>query len=138
MELRIEKLPHEPIIVITIAGNLDSLPAPAMIEQVRLALAESPELDYLIVDIRGVPESFENLMQMLRLIPHQERFSADMNELAAPPVFVGSSSLVDTYIRQALPKYFGAAHTPVFRTLDDALHYIRRQPKTPTDGASDA
>src|SRR5689334_16239992 len=110
MEIQIEKLPGEPIILVAISGNLDLSPPPDTEATMRQALADSPERDTLIVDIRGVPASFENLIHLLKLIQSQEGLAESLHELAAPPVFVGSNSLVDTVIRKALPKYFGTEY----------------------------
>lgn len=132
MDLKLEKLPDEPIIIMTLRGEITSvdLQLESQLDRaMERALQESEEPDYLIVDAREIGTSFKDLMALLKLLPRQDENPYEqfgVQEFAHPPVFVGSNQIVDTYIRKVLPGAFQTTDAPVFKNLEDALAYVRR------------
>jgi hypothetical protein len=119
MPLIVEQLAAENIYFLTMQGALVSLendPAWANFQ---------PNADTaIIMDLREVPTSFDNILQMLKWIK-AEMTNGETEITRIPPIFIGSNVLVETFMKRGMPHMYNVERTPVFRTREEALHYVR-------------
>ncbi len=122
MSVKVEKLPDEPVIILTYEGHLD-------VETVRtaftqsLVLAEStPGVVYRISDVRLGEGDFRDVMQVM------EQVRAGIPGSSADPkikgVFVGTHQMARLYAEMMRQSQFGGVQIPFFKTVEEALDYI--------------
>ncbi|MBC7813997.1 MAG: hypothetical protein H7175_22780 [Burkholderiales bacterium] len=125
MSIIVEKLPDEPIIVVTYAGELN-------LEIVSAAFRQSAEimdrLDgtvYRISDIRQGTSEFSDTMDIIHRIRHSRNVSGSTLDPRLKAVFVGSHVLAEMYADILKQSEYGGKEIPFFNEMDDALAYIR-------------
>jgi hypothetical protein len=122
MPVRVEKLPDEPVLVITYEGHLD-------VETVKSAFTQSAALAakidgavYRISDVRKGEGDFIDLMQIMAQV------RAGIPGSSADPkikgIFVGTHYMARLYADLMRQEQFGGIQIPFFKTVEEALDYI--------------
>lgn len=126
MPIIVEKLPDEPIIVVTCQEPMNYVQeAPAAFDQV-LALRDTIYgcSEYFVVfDASAVRMSFGDMVTMMGEVKRasQQRRS----DLAVIPSLVGSGGLVELAANAVQQTQYGAYKVPLFTSTDQALASIR-------------
>ncbi len=126
MPVQVNKLPDEPIILLTYDGSVD-------VETVKSAFQQSVELMseingavYRISDVRAIDADETTIGQLFKLIAELRR---DTSGSSADPrihgVFVGGHQLARIYADFMRQQQFGGTLIPFYHTLEEALDYIR-------------
>ncbi len=133
MPVQIKKLPDEPITLITVTESIDQgimLPGPEETDrQIMEIVAETPGIDYLIVDISSVELSFSELVavlgdarQEIKALGGRAFVEANMRYL-----FVGSGELAELAVKALRQEQYGSIDTMLFRSVQEALTYARAE-----------
>src|SRR5215210_1124109 len=123
MPVKVEKLPDEPIIVLTYTGHMD-------VELVKSAFLQSAELAahiegpiYRISDVRQGEGDFVDVMKIIAEVRKGVRGSSADPRIKV--VFVGSHHMARLYADFLQKQQYGAKMIPFFHTPEEALAYIR-------------
>jgi hypothetical protein len=125
MSITVEKLPNEPIIVVTYGGKLN-------LEIVSDAFRKSAEIMdrlegtvYRISDIRQGTGAFSKTMDIIHKIRQSQNVSGSTLDPRLKAVFVGSHILAQMYADILKQSEYGSKEIPFFDDIDEALAYIR-------------
>lgn len=123
MPVKVEQLPGEPIIVLTYEGHMD-------VETVIQAFAESVKLAehidgvvYRISDVRLGEGDFADVMKIITEI--RKGIPGSTADPKIRGVFVGGHQMVRLYADILKQEQFGATNIPFFKSMEEALEYIR-------------
>ena len=122
MSVKVEKLPEEPVIVLTYEGHLDVETVTSAFAQSR-ALAESMSgVVYRISDVRLGQGDFRDVIQVMGQV------RAGVPGSSADPkikgVLVGTHQMARLYADMMRQSQFGGVQIPFFKTVEEALDYI--------------
>ncbi len=122
MPFKIERLPDEPILIVTIEDHIDAevvrgifIQTAAMFAQIEGAVV------YRIADIRTAKTNFVDVIKIIKTI--RSGIPASSIDPRIRGVFVGRNHFARMYadfIRQ-----FGGAPIPFFETVEEAVEYAR-------------
>ena len=125
MSVVVEKLPDEPIIVVTYDGELN-------LEIVTTAFRQSAEIMdrlegtvYRISDIRQGTSEFSDTMDIIHQIRETQNVSGSTLDPRLKAVFVGTHILAEMYVDILKQSEYGGKEIPFFKDMDEALTYIR-------------
>lgn len=133
MPVKYEKLPDEPITIITVTGKVDEgmlLPGPDdMDHEILEIVEETPGKDYLIIDISAVKMAFSELIMVLADARSEVKEMGgkafiDENMMY---LFVGSGDMADLAVEALKQDQYGNIEALLFPTVDEALAYARQQ-----------
>ncbi len=123
MPVKVERLPGEPILVMTYTGHMD-------VETVTKGFTESAKLAeqidgvvYRISDVRLGEGDFGDVMKVIAEI--RKGIPGSTADPKFRGVFVGGHQMVRLYADILKQEQFGATTIPFFKTMDEALEYIR-------------
>ena len=125
MPVRVEKLPNEPIIILTYEGRLD-------VETVRSAFLQSAAiaeqiagLVYRISDVRRADADFAHVLKVVAEI--RKGLPGSSADPRIRGMFVGTSAMAKLYADILRQQALGGVSIPFFFTPEDALASIRIQ-----------
>ncbi|MEO8607120.1 MAG: hypothetical protein ABI690_04530 [Chloroflexota bacterium] len=123
MPVKVEQLPGEPILVVTYTGHMD-------VETVSMAFSESTVLAeqvdgvvYRISDVRLGEGDFGDVLKIIAEI--RKGIPGSTADPKFKGVFVGGHQMVRLYADILKQEQFGATTIPFFKTMEEALDYIR-------------
>ena len=123
MNTRVERIPGEPIIIITIQGHLD---APIM-QQIYGAVADHAEQIegpvYRITDLRRMDVTLADMVEIIKEAGRGVPGSATDPRIVN--IFVGKSHMTRFAADMLRLRRFGSVYSVLMNTLDDALAYVR-------------
>lgn len=122
MTHKFEKLPDEPIGVITYSEPVDFQEEPS--EIIRALIEHEEELQYVIHDIRELKFSFSDLVLGLAASfrPNKPELRS---EFGFNTVVVGSNTLIKLAVQSVRQVQYGGRELLHFDTLDEALTHIK-------------
>jgi hypothetical protein len=120
----VEKLPDEPIILVTVIGFLDVNMARSIYAQIAEIAATLQGPLYRITDVRQEHTSFVELVGVIK--EASKGTAGTTTDPRIKNVFVGNEKMARV-ARDALVKNLGAASMPMFATMEDALEHIRNE-----------
>lgn len=126
MPVQVEKLPNEPIIILTYSGDVDAETIKSAFHQSVELMASMEGTVYRISDVRGFDLDPAAMLELFKLIADIRN---DLAGSSADPrihgVFVGDHELARLYAEIMGQYAFGSTQIPFYETLDEALAYIR-------------
>lgn len=124
MTFTVERLPNDPIIIITFSGAVNADMVAQATLHVEALLSEYRVNTVLVFDTTKAETDFKHILEIL-----QETTGADPDEEAVDftilTAFVGTSAMIKLYINAARQKQFGGQTFPLFATLEDAITAMR-------------
>ena len=127
MTTKIERLPNEPIVVVTWLEPVDvSKETPGKFVQVN-ALIDSDEKVYVIDDLSQTKIDFSTLVS--GMAAQRVKAPGSPSDPRVTTALVGSGFFVDLISKGAKQFQYGSLDIPVFSSLDDALANIREKIK---------
>jgi predicted proteasome-type protease len=123
--ITIEKLPGEPIIVVTCSGHLDRQAMTDMFAQT-MTLMQDAKAIYRIVDYHAVTTPFGDVLRAVQeaTANHPHGSTTDPH---IKPVMVGGEGWL-SQAREAFAKQpFGAVQIPMFNDMAEAVMAVRQQ-----------
>ncbi len=132
MPTSVERVPGEPIIIITIQGHLDAHIMRDVYDRVaRLGGNVEPPV-YRITDVR---EMDVTLADMVEIIKDASRgFPGSPTDPRIVNVFVGKSHMSRFAADMHKLRRFGGVSTVLMNTMDDALAYVRLKARSRPQG----
>jgi hypothetical protein len=133
LSTRIEQLPGEPILLLTIQGHLDA----HIMQHIYAQMAElSRNVEgsiYRIIDVRDMDVTLGDMVEIIKstipgIISHPRYTN----------VFVGKSSTSRYAIDVLRLRCFGGGATVMLSSLDDALNYARQKAGVAMSAAQDS
>jgi hypothetical protein len=122
MTLAVEKLAGEPVVIITIAGFINLETLHDLLNRSHGLESAAYSYWYRIFDVTNSSSSFTEVLRMVG------QFSQDMKQgqdAHITTVLVGANEMEKLMINMLKQPQHGGVLLPVFRSKDDALHYIR-------------
>ena len=123
MSVRVEKLPDQPVIILTYQGHMD-------VETVKSAFVQSAVIAdtingtvYRISDVRKGEGNFADVVNIIKAIRESALGSSADPKIKG--IFVGGHQMVRLYADILKQEQFGATNIPFFKTMEEALEYIR-------------
>lgn len=125
MAVKVERLPNEPVIVVTLSGDLNAQIVQDMFDKSAQFMDEIDGRVYRITDIRATEISFPDLVQVLsRSTSGQPGSSSDPRICG---VLVGTHGWSRFFSESLQQAQYGHLNIPIFEAIDDAMAYIREQ-----------
>jgi hypothetical protein len=122
MSVTVEKLPHEPIVIVTIIGQLNITMMREAYAQIATILDACQPPVYRITDARAQETSFADMLDIIKEASHG--MPGTTTDPRVCNIFVGR----DKFARLAREAYINTGHPiPLFDTLEDALTYIHHE-----------
>lgn len=129
MPYKVERLPNEPIIVVTWQSPTDpGEDADKMCEEVDACIKPDETKVYCINDFREVKINFSALVSGMA-VQRQNRPGA-AGDPRIRSIMIGSGTLWDLASKAAKQLQYGGLDMPLFATLDDAIAHAREKIKT--------
>jgi hypothetical protein len=123
MSVKVERLPSEPIIVLTYQGHMDvETVTSAFIESAKLA-EQIDGVVYRISDVRLGEGDFGDVMKII--VEIRKGIPGSTADPKIRGVFVGGHQMVRLYADILKQEQFGATNIPFFKSMEEALEYIR-------------
>jgi hypothetical protein len=119
----VERVPDEPIIIITIQGHLDSHVMQGVYYQVAELARNIEGPVYRIIDLRYVEVTLADLVEIVKEAGKGIPGSASDPRIVN--IFVGKSHLSRFAADMLRLRRFGSVHCVLMNTLEDALAYVR-------------
>jgi len=120
MPSAVNKLPDEPIILVTESGHVDIEHVRSNRQRINAIAREIDGAYHIIIDARESDSSFADVMKILRSVEPLEIRPASS-------CYVGSSVFLQLY-RNALSQiFYGKSNLPIFESLEAAMLYTREQ-----------
>ncbi len=124
-QLKVEKLPDEPIIIATLAGDLSIEIVREMYAQTAQLLADHDGILYRITDIRATEIDFSELVNVLASFT--ENLPGSPTDPRISGVLVGTHGWSEFFTQSAQQEQYGAVNITVFEELEVALAHLRAQ-----------
>jgi len=126
MQVQIERMMDSRVAILSLVGEIGGEDTDTLRDALSEVFQAGSQPHYLIIDARRLRVAFNHLNAFMR----QQRSTRTLEntyatQLDLPPIFVGTSPLVETYISVGLPHAFRTDRAPVFSTRDEALAYIK-------------
>lgn len=123
MTTRVERMPGEPIIVVTINGHLDAPIMQRIYEQVTSHAQAIEGAVFRITDVRQMDVTLADMVEIIKEAGRGKPGSASDPRIVN--VFVGKSHMSRFAADMLRLRRFGGISTVLMNTLEDALAYVR-------------
>ena len=123
MPARIERMPNEPIVIVTFDGHLDVETVRNVFVETAAVFANVEGHVYRIADIRTAKIGFVDLINIVKAV--RGGLPASSIDPRVHGVFVGQNQFARMYAD--LIKQLGGTPIPIFATMEDALDYAHLQ-----------
>lgn len=135
MSIEVNRLPNEPIILMTYTGAFEAEDLKNAFHRSVELLDEIGDKAYRISDVRGVDEA--NTRGIIELFKVRKDLREDKAGSSADPrihaVLVGGNRLARLYADFMNQAQFGNIQLPFFHSLEEAMIYIRSKIKEERD-----
>lgn len=126
MGVRIERLPDEPIILVTIEQGYNmNREARETNEAISNLIGAGESGVYLIYDLRFLQMSFSDLV--VALADNAQKSAGTASDSRLRPVVVGSGEMIKLGNMAMQQEQYGGLKIPMFPTPEEALSFIRDQ-----------
>jgi hypothetical protein len=125
MSFNFERLPDEPIMIVTFHGKIEAHVLVEVNQQVRATLMQHPVNSALILDTTQSTTAFADTLEMVRQNAEHQADAARQSPIKVQVALVGTSAMAKLYVSAAQQERFGGQKLPLFVTLDDALTAMR-------------
>ncbi|NDJ54669.1 MAG: hypothetical protein GYB68_16500 [Chloroflexi bacterium] len=122
MHPNVEKLPDEPIIIVTVTESSDVESVAAACDAI---IGDKLGPFYRINDFSAFSFTFSGLM--VGMAAETTRLPGSLSDPRIKPVFVGTSDMVKLGSQAGRQEQYGELAILLFATLEDALQHIRLQ-----------
>jgi hypothetical protein len=121
MSATVEKLPNEPIILVTVKGNMTAEIAREVYQEIAQITKDMPLPIYRITDIRKIETNFTDMMEVIKEATIERPGTTCDPRITH--IFVGNDKFVKI-ARDVLQRIDPDNH-PMLDTMEKALAYIR-------------
>lgn len=126
MKFTVERLPNEPILIVTIGKDYQvGKDSPDIFRAVDSKIGKDESGLYSIYDLREMKMTFGDLV--IALSNQSQKAPGAMADPRASAVIVGSSEMVKLGAQAFQQEQYGNLKFPLYESVEDALKYAREQ-----------
>jgi hypothetical protein len=125
MSIKVEQLPDEPIIVVTLSGDITVEVVQDMFAQCAQLADDMGGRVYRLTDIRLTEITFPELVQVLSKISKGQPGSPSDPRICG--VLLGTHGWSRFFVDSLHQEQYGQLNIPIFEEFDAALDYLREQ-----------
>jgi hypothetical protein len=125
MPATVEKLPDEPIILVTVKGRFDLRTAKATFRDIAELIEGMKPPVYRITDFQQMQANFPDMLAIMKAVSRGPAGSPTDPRIIG--IFVGNHPMLQLAVSMLKQKQFGGLSIPLFKSVDEALSYVRFQ-----------